>query len=314
MTQAISTVHAPQALATTDQWNREKLDLLKRTVAAGTSDDEFDLFCEVARGTGLNPFQRQIYAIMRQESYKDDQGRWQKRAKMTIQTGIDGYRLIAARTGLHAGTTDAEYGPLVGKYPSWARVVVKKLMANGMIAEFPATARWSEYAQTNKEGEPTGQWPKMPYLMLAKCAEALALRKAFPAELSGVYTAEEMSQADTYTSGPTIDTETGEVRQATTQGPKPRTSVVKPQGELTQPQQKRLFAIAKQHNVSNDALKDLMLKHFKIDSSSKLTREQYDELCDVLIPEAGSELEQGGFEDAPGVAIEAELVTEPDHK
>lgn len=304
MTQAINTVNAPQAVAMADQWGREKLDLLKRTVAAGTSDDEFDLFCEVARSTGLNPFQRQIYAIMR-ETW--DPATRSKRPKMTIQTGIDGYRLLAARTGLHAGTTDPEYGPANDKgYPAWAKVIVKKLMPNGVLAEFPATARWSEYAQTNRDGEPSGQWPKMPYLMLGKCAEALALRKAFPAELSGVYTAEEMSQADTYAAGPTVDTRTGEVinhPEATPQGPKPPASTVKPQGALTQAQLKRMFAIAKQHNVSNDALKDLMSKHFKIDSSSQLTREQYDELCDVLIPQAKSQTEAA-------TVVEAEIVTE----
>lgn len=215
-TTAMTTVqNNPTAVALADQWTREKLDLLKRTVAAGTSNDEFDLFCEVARSSGLNPFQRQIYAIMRQESYKDERGNWQKRQKMTIQTGIDGYRLIAARTGLHAGTSDAVYGPKdANGYPEWATVVVRKILPNGAIAEFTATARWAEYVQTNKEGKPSGQWPKMPFLMLGKCAEALALRKSFPAELSGVYTSEEMSQAEsvgTYAATPTVDTRTGEV-------------------------------------------------------------------------------------------------------
>jgi phage recombination protein Bet len=192
----------PAAVAGPGSFTRDQLELLKRTVAAGTSDDEFALFAEVARTTGLNPFQRQIYAIMRQ-AY--DPAQKKKVARMTIQTGIDGYRLIAARTGLHAGTTDAEYGPEVNGWPSWARVTVRRLLPGGGIADFTATARWDEYVQTKDEYEndrktgkviPSGQWPKMPYLMLGKCAEALALRKAFPAELSGVYTAEEMSQAD----------------------------------------------------------------------------------------------------------------------
>lgn len=188
------------------QFTREQVELIKRTVAEGTSDDELALFLEVCRTTGLNPFQRQIYAIMRQESYKDPSGQWRKRGKMTIQTGIDGYRLTASRTGLHAGTSDATYGPLDGDgYPEWATVVVKKLMPGGHLAEFSGTARWAEYVQLKDEyvdkkktGRlvPSGQWPKMPFLMLGKCAESLALRRAFPAELAGVYTREEMSQAD----------------------------------------------------------------------------------------------------------------------
>lgn len=196
---------AEEAVTLPGTFNRDQLDLLKRTVADGTSDDEFALFTEVCKSTGLNPFQRQIYAIMRQESFKSPSGRWEKRPKMTIQTGIDGYRLIAARTGVHAGTSDATYGPTdADGYPEWATIVVRKLMPGGVVAEFVGTARWAEYVQAKDEYQngqktgrsaPSGQWPKMPFLMIGKCAEALALRRAFPAELSGVYTNEEMSQA-----------------------------------------------------------------------------------------------------------------------
>jgi phage recombination protein Bet len=163
---------------TVNQYTREQLDLLKKTVATGLDDNEFRLLIEVAQGTGLNLFQRQIYGIKRG-------------GKMTIQTGIDGYRLVAARTGRHAGTSDAEFDSQDGNQPKWARVTVKKIMPNGFIADYTATARWTEYVQ-----EQSPMWRKMPFLMLSKCAEALALRKAFPAELSGVYTSEEMMQAD----------------------------------------------------------------------------------------------------------------------
>lgn len=179
------------AIQQPDQFNKDQIDLIKNTVAKGTTDLQLQLFLEVCKTSGLNPFQRQIYAVMR-ESWNPDTKR--KEPTMTIQTGIDGYRVIAARTGVHAGTTDPEYGPLEGKYPTWARVVVRKIVG-GVLAEFPATARWSEYVQTNREGAPTNMWAKMPFLMLGKCAEALALRKAFPAELSGVYTDTEMMQA-----------------------------------------------------------------------------------------------------------------------
>lgn len=179
------------AIQQPDQFNKDQIDLIKNTVAKGTTDLQLQLFLEVCKTSGLNPFQRQIYAVTR-ESWNPDTKR--KEPTMTIQTGIDGYRVIAARTGVHAGTTDPEYGPLEGKYPTWARVVVRKIVG-GVLAEFPATARWSEYVQTNREGAPTNMWAKMPFLMLGKCAEALALRKAFPAELSGVYTDTEMMQA-----------------------------------------------------------------------------------------------------------------------
>ncbi len=175
----------------TDGFTRQQIDLIRRQIAPDASHDELALFLEVCRGTGLNPFMRQIHAVFRNAKGAD--GRWTKR--MTIQTGIDGYRLLAARTGSLAGIDDAIYDDELSKHPGKATVTVFRMVA-GQRAQFTATARWSEYVQTDKDGNPTSMWVKMPYLMLGKCAEALALRKAFPAELSGVYTAEEMMQAD----------------------------------------------------------------------------------------------------------------------
>jgi phage recombination protein Bet len=171
----------------------EQVALLKRTIASGASNDELALFLHVVQRTGLDPFARQIHCIIR--------GRGEKR-KATFQTSIDGYRLIADRTGLYAGSSDPEYGTGADADapPLWARVTVYKLVG-GAPRPFTATARWQEYAQTSVDlgsGEEKlgGLWGKMPFLMLAKCAEALALRKAFPQELSGLYTHDEMAQAD----------------------------------------------------------------------------------------------------------------------
>ena len=176
-------------LAHPGDYTREQVDLIKSTVAAGTSDLEFQMFMEVARTMGLSPLQKQIHAVMRWDNQE-------KRQKMVIQTGIDGYRLIAARTGAHLGTTDAVYGPPnKDGYPEWAQVTTKRLV-HGQIAEFPATAFWDEYVQKIKEGTPNSMWRGRPRGQLGKCAEALALRKAFPAELSGVYSDIEMQQAD----------------------------------------------------------------------------------------------------------------------
>lgn len=154
-----------------------QIDLIKRQIAPGIDDGNLALFGMVCRRTGLDPFMRQIYTIQRG-------GKW------TIQTGIDGYRLLAARTGQLAGIDDAEYDTEEADYPAWARVTVWRLVG-GQRVPFSAKARWSEYKPAQG-----GMWDRMPYLMLGKCAEALALRKAFPAELSGVYTSEEMAQAD----------------------------------------------------------------------------------------------------------------------
>lgn len=173
-----------------------KMDLIRRTVAAGATNDELDLFFYQARRSGLDPLARQIYYIKR-------------KGKGTIQVGIDGFRLIADRTGAYAGNDDAEFvGTTDDGYPASARMTVYKIV-QGQRCPFTAKARWDEYYPGPDQGF---QWRKMPHTMLAKCAEALALRKAFPSDLSGLYITEEMAQAgpaDTPVYSGPVDTQTG---------------------------------------------------------------------------------------------------------
>jgi phage recombination protein Bet len=166
------------------QFSLEQVDLLKRTIAKGTTDDEFSLFLHVCNRTGLDPFLKQIHCVKRW-SAKD------QREVMAIQTGIDGYRLTAQRTLEYAGNDDAVFDGDEQGHPLKATVTVWRLV-NGARQSFTASARWSEYVQKKKDGGLVDMWARMPYGMLAKCAESLALRKAFPAELSGLNTDEEM--------------------------------------------------------------------------------------------------------------------------
>jgi phage recombination protein Bet len=174
------------------QYSREQIDLIKRTFAHGATDDEFQLFIMTAQRLGLRPEARQIHMVKR-PAYDPDTREYVQ--KMSIQTGIDGYRLIADRTQEYAPGRESSYvygerGELIA-----ATSYVKKFV-RGEWHECAATAHFDEYAQKKKDGQPTQMWATKPHIMLAKCAEALALRRAFPAELSGVYTDEEMAQAD----------------------------------------------------------------------------------------------------------------------
>ena len=175
---------------TLGNFTQEQIELIKNTVAKGATDSELQLFLAVANRSGLDVFSHQIHCVKRRA--------WNKETKKydevcSIQCGIDGYRAVAARTGEHAGT-DAAIIEEKDNLPIKATTTVYR-MIQGQRVPFTATARFSEYAQTY-DGKLTGQWAKMPFLMLEKCSEALALRKGFANVLSGIYTNEEMNQAD----------------------------------------------------------------------------------------------------------------------
>lgn len=164
------------------EFDDKKIELLKNTVCMNATDDELELFLHVCNRTGLDPFRNQIYAIKR-------------KGKMTIQTAIDGFRLIAERSGKYSPGREPTYGyDIQGKLKS-ATSFIKKQTSDGSWHEVSATAFWDEYVQ-EYNGSVGQFWKKMPHTMLAKVAEAIALRKAFPADLSGLYTTEEMDQAD----------------------------------------------------------------------------------------------------------------------
>ncbi len=191
---AKETLALTKRVAASMEIDDERLALILAQVPEGPNDQEIAQFLYQVGRTGLDPLSRQIYLV----------ARFDKRAKRNVgqvQTGIDGYRLIAERTGKYAGSADAIFnGDMTQyahkksgeKYPVTATVTVMRALDSGALGQFTATAEWEAYYPGSKQGF---MWSKMPYVMLSKCAEALALRKAFPAELSGVYTAEEMMQA-----------------------------------------------------------------------------------------------------------------------
>lgn len=257
-------------LAQVSTWSREQIELVKTTIcnAENLSDDEARLFIAQCQRLDLDPIAHQIHAIKR-------------KGKLTIQIGIDGYRKIADRTGRYAGNDDpvfqtetvtvGEEGGISvgGDVPVKATVTVHKLVGEiatrpefipGEARPFTASARWAEYYPG--EGSVGFMWRKMPFTMLGKCAEALALRKAFPAELGGFYIPEEMDQA---TEGETSQSEPNG-RQERSQAPS-RSSWEPPTGSFEE-----LRDIASQIEVPFGDQKETYLGKFSQEHVDRLAK------------------------------------------
>jgi len=233
----------------------EQLALIKRTVASGATDDELKLYLYDCARHGVHPLDKLLHFTKRGGKY-------------TPITSIDLMRTRAAEADC-LGISDPSCAG-VPKDPDFAATVTVKRLVKDQIAEFTATARWSEYCP------PAGQnhmWVKMPHTMLGKCAEALALRKGFPKQLAGLYAREEMDQAG-------VNTVTGEIADAPEQAAPPLSDPPRPAGVgISEPQRKRLFAIAKSHGWENDEVAQLVAT-CGFQSTKDITRgEAYENIC-----------------------------------
>jgi phage recombination protein Bet len=170
-------------------YTKDQVELVKSQIAPEATVDELKLFLYQAQRTGLDALSRQIYCIHR--NVKTPTG-WTK--KMTIQTSIDGFRVIAERSGNYGGQSEPIFVEQDGKLIS-CKVSVFRFHGETRYEASVGVAYWEEYVQKDKEGKTTGLWAKMPHTMLSKVAEALALRKAYPQDLSGLYTGDEMAQS-----------------------------------------------------------------------------------------------------------------------
>jgi phage recombination protein Bet len=224
----------------------EQLALIKQTIAKDATALELELFFYDCARRGVHPLDKLIHFTKRGGKY-------------TPVTSIDFMRSRAAATGDYAGQEDAIFAGTVGTADFAATVCVYRFVHN-QRCDFTATARWSEY-----KPDQAFMWAKMPHTMLGKCAEALALRKGFPQELSGLYEAAELEQAERQPVDQ-VDPGTGEIVEAA-----PRL--------ITDAQRKRLFAIAKKAGWTKDAMKQALKARCDVESTQAIPVAQYEDIC-----------------------------------
>lgn len=166
----------------------EHMRIVRDAFAPTASQAEFEVMWAGAKARRLDPVRKQIHFVKR-KSRRD--GQWVE--QWTSIVAIDGFRAIAEGTGKYDGQDEPEY-----EYADDGRLLLARvrIYRRDISRAFVGVARWNEYVQTNQDGTPSATWGKMEHTMLAKCAEALGLRKAFPEPLAGIYTGDEMAQAD----------------------------------------------------------------------------------------------------------------------
>lgn len=204
----------------------ELISVLTSSIYPGAKVESVKLVIGYCRAGNLDPLQKPVHIVpMDIPTGKKDSDGWDiKEKRDVVMPGIGLYRIQAARTGEYAGISEPEFGEegtLEGTvYPKWCRVTVRRIV-QGQVVEFTAKELWLEnYATKGRSSKaPNTMWAKRPYAQLAKCAEAQALRKAFP-EIGAQPTAEEME-------GKEIDIGGGQMVEAAPkiEGPRPKATV-----------------------------------------------------------------------------------------
>lgn len=270
-------------------FSQDERDIIRQTICPSQefSEPEFKVAMMFCQTKGVNPILKQVYIVKRYSNGK---------ATLTFITPIDVFRSKAQDSGQYAGQLSTQWCGEDGVWkdiwlaktpPAAARVSV---LRHDFKEPLSAIALYSDYAQL-KDGKPIALWAKMPSLMLAKCAEALALRKAFPDSLGGLYTSDEMGQSGMlkaevidaeFTPSPKLERPPSPPQNDTFteehETPKPK--------PITDAQKTELHALLKAAKIEGDDLVKRLDKKFGVVETSALTEAQAASLIATLAGKA----------------------------
>lgn len=264
-------------LITKETLTETDIDVLRKSKFKGFSDAEMNYAKSICHHLQLNPLLNQLHFVKRRMKNEFDQ----YIEIVSLQIGIDGFRLLANRAGGYAGSDDTvfeyEENDTAKKIPKKASVTIYRIV-QGIRCSFTASARWSEYLPNEKNRM---MWNKMPHTMLGKCAEALALRKGFPAELSALRSEEEMDQAeeseskaDKFNKRDVVNAEV--VNDKKEDFPPPVDDKL-----ISEAQRKRMYAIQKENNIPVEMTKSI-LSDLGFKSSKDVTKDKYELICNMI--------------------------------
>ena len=259
------------------------LSALKSSLYTGAKDDSIQMVIEYCKACNLDPMQKPVHIVPM----------WDKNTKSmkdTIMPGIGLYRIQAARSNKYAGVSEPEYGDTVNtklggvniSYPEWCKVTVKKLIGTSIV-EFTAKEYWLEnYATARKDSTaPNAMWLKRPFGQLAKCAEAQALRKAFPEIITQQPTAEEMEGKSFAENTKTVVENNASQNALERYIEDEKTEYDVTQDKVILNKYFALQELVELHNIPQETV-DLWLQKAQVESIDKLPEEKIDACIDYI--------------------------------
>lgn len=270
---------------------------LKNSIYPGAKDESIAMVLACCKAKQYDPMMKPYHIVPMNVT---DSLTKRKEYRDVIMPGIAAYRIDAHRSGVYMGLSEPEYGPLItqnldGKsvtYPEWCKMVAKKLMPNGMIAEFVAKELWIEnYAQGYQTMAPNAMWNKRSNGQLAKCTEAQALRKGFTQYVGALPTFEEI-EGKHITAVATKEIDLAEEKK---------------------PIDATMIEFLKTKLLESQTEEAKMCNYFKIKSVNELNGEKYKDVIRMLDRKiadkrAAEELEINKWDPALSQQIDAELI------